>query len=109
MLCEIYDESLLLFRSQFGPNKTPMIAICFVAFLALIFILIGNLNVISPMITCNFMLVYAVVDYAHFALMMECEMDVSNKGEDSVSVLLHLQSDRLLEFHNFHIEIVLLL
>ena len=55
-----------------------MIAICIVGLIALIFILIGNLNVISPVITCNFMLVYAIVDYSYFALAMSYDLQVEN-------------------------------
>lgn len=96
VLQSIADQNVVpfikCFGKGFGPNKTPVIAICFVALLALVFILIGNLNVISPMITCNFMLVYAVVDYAHFALMMDCEMDISNKDKDSDVIEMDVSS-----------------
>ena len=63
---------------QFGPNKTPVLAICAVGFISLLFIFIGNLNAISPVITCNFMLVYASVDYAYFALAMSYDLNIKN-------------------------------
>lgn len=62
----------------FGANKTPIIAICVVGCTSLVFILVGSLNIISPIITCNFMLVYACVDYSYFALSMSYDIDVKN-------------------------------
>uniref|UniRef100_H2ZMB2 Solute carrier family 12 member 8 n=1 Tax=Ciona savignyi TaxID=51511 RepID=H2ZMB2_CIOSA len=62
----------------FGANKTPVIAICVVGFISLLFIFIGNLNLISPVITCNFMLVYASVDYSYFALAMSYDQRIKN-------------------------------
>nr|CAB3266104.1 solute carrier family 12 member 8-like [Phallusia mammillata] len=62
----------------FGANKTPVLAICVIGFISLLFILIGNLNVISPVITCNFMLVYAAIDYSYFALAMSYDQNIKN-------------------------------
>ncbi|XP_076818285.1 solute carrier family 12 member 8-like isoform X1 [Clavelina lepadiformis] len=62
----------------FGANKTPVIAIGVVGTISLVFIFIGNLNLISPVITCNFMLVYATVDYAYFALAMSYDLQIKN-------------------------------
>nr|XP_002119745.1 solute carrier family 12 member 8-like isoform X1 [Ciona intestinalis] len=62
----------------FGANKTPVIAICVVGLVSLLFIFIGNLNLISPVITCNFMLVYASVDYSYFALAMSYDKRIKN-------------------------------
>ncbi|XP_039267120.2 solute carrier family 12 member 8-like isoform X1 [Styela clava] len=68
----------------FGANKTPVLGIIAVGFCSLLFILIGNLNAISPVITCNFMLVYAVVDYSYFALAMTYDMRMKNLGKYKV-------------------------
>uniref|UniRef100_H2ZMB6 Amino acid permease/ SLC12A domain-containing protein n=1 Tax=Ciona savignyi TaxID=51511 RepID=H2ZMB6_CIOSA len=67
-----------MIAEKFGANKTPVIAICVVGFISLLFIFIGNLNLISPVITCNFMLVYASVDYSYFALAMSYDQRIKN-------------------------------
>ena len=58
----------------FGANKTPVYAICVVGIVSLGFILIGSMNLISPVITCNFLFVYAAVDYSYFALAMSYDL-----------------------------------
>ena len=60
----------------FGANKTPVYAICVVGLVSLAFILIGSMNVISPVITCNFLFVYAFVDYSYFALAMSYDINM---------------------------------
>jgi amino acid transporter len=51
-----------------GPSKIPLRAIIIVGIIALIFILIGDLKTISPIITISFLLVYAITNYANFSL-----------------------------------------
>jgi hypothetical protein len=55
---------------QYGPNKIPVVAILVMSVFSLVFICIGQLNTIAPVLTMPFMLTYAVVDYAYFALAM---------------------------------------
>ena len=85
----------------FGANKTPIVAICLVGCISLAFILIGSLNVISPVITCNFMLVYACVDYAYFALAMSYDINLMNTkkfGSVSTKETLKLAKDKKNKF-----------
>ncbi|XP_045482361.1 solute carrier family 12 member 8 isoform X1 [Harmonia axyridis] len=51
-----------------GPNKVPLYAMSVVAFVTVAFILIGEINVLAPIVTMPFLLTYASVDYAYFAL-----------------------------------------
>lgn len=51
-----------------GASKIPLRAILVVGLIALVFILVGDLKTISPIITISFMFVYAVTCYANFTL-----------------------------------------
>lgn len=55
---------------QRGPNKVPVYALVAITVIALIFIFIGQVNTLGPVVTMPFMLTYAAVDYAYFALAM---------------------------------------
>jgi len=61
-------RGLELFEVGVGSSNIPLRAIILCGLLALVFILIGNLKVISPIISIAFLFVYAVVEYANFAL-----------------------------------------
>ncbi|NWV77915.1 S12A8 protein, partial [Dasyornis broadbenti] len=51
-----------------GPNKTPVAAICLTSFITMAFVFIGQVNVLAPIVTINFMLTYIGVDYSYFSL-----------------------------------------
>ncbi|NXQ54496.1 S12A8 protein, partial [Anthoscopus minutus] len=51
-----------------GPNKTPVAAICLTSLITMAFVFIGQVNVLAPIVTINFMLTYIAVDYSHFSL-----------------------------------------
>ncbi|KAB0801518.1 hypothetical protein PPYR_05872 [Photinus pyralis] len=51
-----------------GPNKVPLYALIVVGTVTLIFILAGKINTLAPIVTMPFLLTYACVDYAYFAL-----------------------------------------
>lgn len=53
-----------------GPNKTPVAAICLTSLVTMAFVLVGQVNVLAPVVTINFMLTYIAVDYSYFALSM---------------------------------------
>jgi len=61
-------RGLELFEVGVGGSNIPLRAIILCGVIALVFILIGNLKVISPIISIAFLFVYAVVEYANFAL-----------------------------------------
>lgn len=48
----------------------PVAALCAVAAVSLLFVFIGDVNSLGPVVTMPFMLTYASVDYAYFVLAM---------------------------------------
>uniref|UniRef100_A0A8C0TNB2 Solute carrier family 12 member 8 n=3 Tax=Canis lupus familiaris TaxID=9615 RepID=A0A8C0TNB2_CANLF len=53
-----------------GPNKTPIAAIFLTSLVTMAFVLVGQVNVLAPIVTINFMLTYIAVDYSYFSLSM---------------------------------------
>ncbi|PNJ05821.1 SLC12A8 isoform 5 [Pongo abelii] len=53
-----------------GLNKTPVAAICLTSLVTMAFVLVGQVNVLAPIVTINFMLTYVAVDYSYFSLSM---------------------------------------
>ncbi|NXH68553.1 S12A8 protein, partial [Hydrobates tethys] len=51
-----------------GPNKTPVAAICLTSFITMAFVLIGQVNILAPIVTIHFMLTYIAVDYSYFSV-----------------------------------------
>ncbi|XP_009994515.1 PREDICTED: solute carrier family 12 member 8 [Chaetura pelagica] len=51
-----------------GPNKTPVAAICLTSVITMAFVFIGQVNVLAPIVTINFMLTYIAVDYSYFSV-----------------------------------------
>ncbi|XP_051158818.1 solute carrier family 12 member 8 [Leptopilina boulardi] len=51
-----------------GPNKVPIYAMLVVAVITLAFIIKGQINTLAPIVTMPFLLTYACMDYAYFAL-----------------------------------------
>ncbi|XP_067842873.1 solute carrier family 12 member 8 [Heptranchias perlo] len=63
-----------------GPNKTPVAAICLVGLVTMAFIFVGQVNVLAPIVTINFMLTYSVVDYSYFSVCMSYDIQQSEKN-----------------------------
>uniref|UniRef100_A0A8C7W042 Solute carrier family 12 member 8 n=1 Tax=Oncorhynchus mykiss TaxID=8022 RepID=A0A8C7W042_ONCMY len=55
-----------------GPNKTPVAAIVLTSLLTMAFIFIGQVNVLAPIVTINFMLTYSFIDYSYFRCVCVC-------------------------------------
>ncbi|XP_018430923.1 PREDICTED: solute carrier family 12 member 8, partial [Nanorana parkeri] len=53
-----------------GPNKTPVAAIFLTGLITMAFVFIGQVNILAPIVTINFMLTYSVVDYSYFSVTM---------------------------------------
>ncbi|KAG8323037.1 hypothetical protein J6590_013031 [Homalodisca vitripennis] len=51
-----------------GPNRVPVYAMGVVATVIITFTLCGNINTLAPIVTMPFLMMYATVDYAYFAL-----------------------------------------
>ncbi|XP_043930947.1 solute carrier family 12 member 8 [Protopterus annectens] len=62
-----------------GPNKTPVAAICLTSLVTMAFIFIGQVNVLAPIVTINFMVTYVVVDYAYFSVVMSYNLQQKKK------------------------------
>lgn len=56
-----------------GANKVPVLALIVITLIALVFIFVGEVNTLGPIVTMPFMLTYAAVDYSHFILLMSSD------------------------------------
>ncbi|XP_064291154.1 solute carrier family 12 member 8 isoform X3 [Passer domesticus] len=63
-----------------GPNKTPVAAICLTSLITMAFVFIGQVNVLAPIVTINFMLTYIAVDYSYFSLSLS--YNIQQKPEE---------------------------
>ncbi|KAJ8282969.1 hypothetical protein COCON_G00054880 [Conger conger] len=57
-----------------GPNKTPVAAICLTSLITMAFVFIGQVNVLAPIVTINFMLTYSIIDYSYFCVTMTYDL-----------------------------------
>ncbi|NXI65088.1 S12A8 protein, partial [Anseranas semipalmata] len=57
-----------------GPNKTPVAAICLTSLITMAFVFIGQVNVLAPIVTINFMLTYIAVDYSYFSISLSYDV-----------------------------------
>ncbi|NXM62504.1 S12A8 protein, partial [Illadopsis cleaveri] len=64
-----------------GPNKTPVAAICLTSLITMAFVFIGQVNVLAPIVTINFMLTYIAVDYSYFSISLSC--NIQQKPEET--------------------------
>ncbi|XP_053296601.1 solute carrier family 12 member 8 isoform X1 [Pleuronectes platessa] len=64
-----------------GPNKTPVAAICLTSLLTMAFIFIGQVNVLAPIVTINFMLTYSFIDYSYFSVAMTFRLQSKEKRD----------------------------
>ncbi|XP_060118784.1 solute carrier family 12 member 8 [Heteronotia binoei] len=62
-----------------GPNKTPVAAICLTSLITMAFIFIGQVNILAPIVTINFMLTYIMVDYSYFSVSMSYNLQQNSK------------------------------
>uniref|UniRef100_A0A7N6AIV9 Solute carrier family 12 member 8 n=1 Tax=Anabas testudineus TaxID=64144 RepID=A0A7N6AIV9_ANATE len=62
-----------------GPNRTPVAAICLTSLLTMAFIFIGQVNVLAPIVTINFMLTYSFIDYSYFSVAMTFQLQSKEK------------------------------
>ncbi|XP_045910889.1 solute carrier family 12 member 8 isoform X4 [Micropterus dolomieu] len=67
-----------------GPNRTPVAAICLTSLLTMAFIFIGQVNVLAPIVTINFMLTYSFIDYSYFCVAKTFQMQIKEKRDTPV-------------------------
>ncbi|XP_058411938.1 solute carrier family 12 member 8 isoform X2 [Diceros bicornis minor] len=82
-----------------GPNKTPVASICLTSLVTMAFVLVGQVNVLAPIVTINFMLTYIAVDYSYFSLSVgPCSLpQVPESGHKEGTEALHCSEHLLLE------------
>ncbi|KAK7939624.1 hypothetical protein WMY93_002950 [Mugilogobius chulae] len=68
-----------------GPNKTPVAAICLTSLLTMAFVLIGQVNILAPIVTINFMLTYSFIDYSFFSLAMTYQLQTKDNNNTHFS------------------------
>ncbi|XP_076228278.1 solute carrier family 12 member 8 [Nomia melanderi] len=62
-----------------GPNKVPVYAMLVVAIVTLTFIITGQINTLAPIVTMPFLLTYACLDYAYFALAQTFDIQLTRE------------------------------
>ncbi|PKU44275.1 hypothetical protein llap_5424 [Limosa lapponica baueri] len=84
-----------------GPNKTPVAAICLTSLITMAFVFIGQVNVLAPIVTINFMLTYIAVDYSYFSVSLshnvqqkpdETQMGNTRPGDSSQPLIFNKPS-----------------
>ena len=65
-----------------GPNRVPINGLLALGSISVVFILIGGVNTLGPVVTMPFMITYAAVDYAFFALTMSPAAKGLRSGEE---------------------------
>lgn len=63
-----------------GPNKTPVAAICLTSLLTMAFVFIGQVNILAPIVTINFMLTYSFIDYSYFSMAMTYDLQAKERS-----------------------------
>lgn len=59
-----------------GANKVPIYAMGVVASVTIVFILVGDINFLAPIVTMPFLLTYACIDYSYFALAQTFDIQI---------------------------------
>ncbi|NXX89342.1 S12A8 protein, partial [Centropus bengalensis] len=86
-----------------GPNKTPVAAICLTTLITMAFVFIGQVNVLAPIVTINFMLTYIAVDYSYFSVSLsysiqqkpvETQMENAKPAHSSQPLIFNKASSR---------------
>lgn len=67
-----------------GPNRTPVAAICLTSLLTMAFIFIGQLNILAPIVTINFLLTYCFIDYSYFSVAMTFQLQTKEKKDNLI-------------------------
>ncbi|KAK8407407.1 hypothetical protein O3P69_002143 [Scylla paramamosain] len=78
VLQSIAGENVVPFLSPLakgkGPNKVPVISLVVTVVVTLVFLMVGRINTLAPIVTMPFLATYATIDYAYFALAMTADM-----------------------------------
>lgn len=66
-----------------GPNKVPVNALVVFALVTFVFIAIGQINTLAPIVTIPFLLTYVFVEYAYFSLSMTYDLQKEREARFS--------------------------
>ncbi|KFO71627.1 Solute carrier family 12 member 8, partial [Cuculus canorus] len=89
-----------------GPNKTPVAAICLTTLITMAFVFIGQVNVLAPIVTINFMLTYIAVDYSFFSVSLsnniqqkpaETQMENAKPAHSAQPLIFNKSSSRAVD------------
>lgn len=58
-----------------------MAAICLTSIITMAFIFIGQVNVLAPIVSINFMLTYSFIDYSYFSVAMTYRLQTKEKAD----------------------------
>lgn len=72
-----------------------MAAICLTSLLTLAFIFIGQVNVLAPIVSINFMLTYSFIDYSYFSVAMTFQLQHKEKRDSLLGTVHPRRSSRL--------------
>ncbi|EDV23497.1 uncharacterized protein TRIADDRAFT_27374, partial [Trichoplax adhaerens] len=67
-----------------GPNKEPWLATLIIGLLSFVFILIGHLNTLGPIVAMPFMITYSAINYSYFALAMSYDKQQEIQQERTI-------------------------
>lgn len=74
MFNENIIPALKIFAKGYGPNKIPIYASILFGFVVIIFVMMGNINLLAPIVTIQFLMTFSVIEYAYFSLLMTIDM-----------------------------------
>ncbi|KAM6080171.1 solute carrier family 12 member 8 isoform 2-T5 [Theristicus caerulescens] len=86
-----------------GPNKTPVAAICLTSLITMAFTFTGQVNILAPIVTINFMLTYIAIDYSYFSVSLsynvqqkpdETQMENARPAHSSQPLIFNKTSSR---------------
>ncbi len=66
--------------SIFCLNTVPVNALILFSIVTFLFIMIGKINVLAPIVTIPFLLTYATVEYAYFSLAMTFDIQIMRES-----------------------------
>lgn len=75
-----------------GVNQEPRNATLIVSFIALMFMFVGNLNTLAPIVTMPFLATYTAINYSYFAMAMSYDIKKKNALKSTPSLYLKRQN-----------------
>nr|XP_045609919.1 solute carrier family 12 member 8-like [Procambarus clarkii] len=84
VLQSIAAENVVPFLSPLakgkGPNKVPVLSLVVTVVVTVVFLMVGRINTLAPIVTMPFLATYAAIDYAYFALAMTADLQKAREA-----------------------------